>query len=262
MSQNKAEKPQYGWYGGNFVKGIAVLGLAGLLLLAGGFIILSPFSNLLLITGLALCILFLWPTIGLIVMNLWIFSKKGEENYNFLKRFSKPKVLDCGCGTGRHAIELAKYLPPGGHLTGIDIYNNIISGNSLERVKRNAELEGVESVTDFQHGSITDIPFSNEQFDIISIQSVLHELHGSGDMEKALSEVKRVLKKDGLLTIGEWHVFSMFLLLTMGVMIIMMALFVFKSKNYWRKRIASNGFRIGREINHNGFIIFSCQKTA
>ena len=45
------------------------------------------------------------------------------------------KILDVGCGTGRHSIELAKR---GYDLTGIDL-----SGSMLEKAKKKAEQNGV-----------------------------------------------------------------------------------------------------------------------
>jgi ubiquinone/menaquinone biosynthesis C-methylase UbiE len=259
MNNKKNMKVQYGWYAGNFMIGCSVIGMFGLAFIVIGIFFSLPFARELFITGLIVSILFVWPVLGMVVMNLRIFSAKA--NYNYLKRFKAPKVLDCGCGTGRHAIALAKALPQGGHLSGIDIYNTIITGNSLETVRRNACLENVDTITDFSHGSITDIPFKDNSFDIISVQSVLHEIHNSEDLKQALREIKRVLKKDGLLLIGEWHSLTPFLILSMGFLTLMMATVVFKTKYFWRKIIRQAGLEIVREINNRGFIVFNCKAS-
>jgi ubiquinone/menaquinone biosynthesis C-methylase UbiE len=195
--------------------------------------------------------------LGMIIMNVNIFSTAPQ--YDFLEKFIAPKVLDCGCGTGRHALALARALSEGGHLTGIDIYNNVITGNSLETVRRNARLEKVDAITDFQDGSITEIPFKDNSFDIISVQSVLHEIHEQEDLKKALHELKRVVKKDGLLVIGEWHSLTPYLIFSMGILSLMMSTFVFKTKYYWRKRLQHEGISIVEETNINGFIRFQCK---
>ena len=66
------------------------------------------------------------------------------------------KILDVGCGTGRHAIELAKR---GYRVTGIDL-----SEDQLRKAKEKAEIEGVE-VT-FLQGDARDFSFE-EPFDLV-----------------------------------------------------------------------------------------------
>ncbi|MBN1797966.1 MAG: class I SAM-dependent methyltransferase [Spirochaetales bacterium] len=257
MNNKKNLKVQYGWYAGNFLIGCGIIGVFGLALIFTGIFIPFPLADMLFMAGLIVSILFLWPALGMVILNLRIFSSK--THYDYLKRFKAPKVLDCGCGTGRHAIAMAKALPKGGYLTGIDIYNTVITGNSLETVKRNARIESVANITDFRHGSITEIPFKDNSFDIISVQSVLHEIHKPQDLQHALAEIKRVLKKDGLLIIGEWHSLTPFLVFSMGFLTLMMATIVFKTKYFWRKIISRAGLEIVREINNRGFIIFNCK---
>ncbi len=232
-------------------------GMIGLALIFIGAFVPLPFARVLIIAGIITAILFLWLALGMVIMNLRIFSSRAC--YDYLKRFKAPKVLDCGCGTGRHAIALAKALPKGGHLAGIDIYNTVITINLLETVKRNARIESVNNITDFKHGSITEIPFKDNSFDIISVQSVLHEIHKPQDLQRALSEIKRVLKKDGLLIIGEWHSLTPFLIFSMGFLTFMMATIVFNTKYFWRKIFRQAGLTIVKEIDNKGFVIFNCK---
>lgn len=73
-----------------------------------------------------------------------------ELNYNkFLK------ILDVGCGTGRHAIELTKR---GYHITGIDL-----SESQLERAIEKAESKGLN--IDFQQQDARNLSF-NKEFDV------------------------------------------------------------------------------------------------
>jgi len=214
-----------------------------------------PINIILLVIGIVISIVFLWPALGLLFGNILI--PRMENNFDFLKGFSSPKILDCGCGTGLHAIKLAKELTNGGFLEGIDIYDTrAISGNSLQRVQKNAQLEGVIDKTHFQAGSITEIPFEDYSFDIISVQSVLHELHEKGDDIKALKELHRVLKDDGLLNIGEWNRNSIQCVGMCGIFVA-----IFKSMNHWERKIQENGFKIfKREIN-SGFINYFAKKN-
>ena len=65
------------------------------------------------------------------------------------------KILDVGCGTGRHAIELTKR---GYNVTGIDL-----SESQLKRAREKAEESGL--VIDFQRHDARNLPF-NEEFDV------------------------------------------------------------------------------------------------
>jgi len=65
------------------------------------------------------------------------------------------KILDIGCGTGRHAIELAKR---GYQVTGIDL-----SEAQLKRAKEKAKEQGVK--VDFERHDARNLPFEGD-FDL------------------------------------------------------------------------------------------------
>ena len=65
------------------------------------------------------------------------------------------KILDIGCGTGRHSIELAKR---GYQVTGVDL-----SGSQLARAREKAKEAGV--AVDFQEQDARNLPFEGE-FDL------------------------------------------------------------------------------------------------
>lgn len=68
----------------------------------------------------------------------------------------KLKILDLGCGTGRHTIELSKR---GYHVTGVDL-----SRNMLDKARSKAQSLGLE--IDFQEYDARKLPFVH-QFDLV-----------------------------------------------------------------------------------------------
>ena len=75
-----------------------------------------------------------------------------EKEINFNKSL---KILDVGCGTGRHAIELSKR---GYCITGIDL-----SESQLKRAKEKAKENNL--IIDFQLQDARNLPF-NSEFDL------------------------------------------------------------------------------------------------
>ena len=98
------------------------------------------------------------------------------------------KILDVGCGTGRHAIELAKR---GYQVTGIDF-----SEAQLKKAREKAKIEGVE-VT-FIQGDARDFSF-NDPFDlVIMICEGAFPLMETDEMNfRILQNAERSLKENG-----------------------------------------------------------------
>lgn len=256
----KEEKPKYGWYVRDLIIYFYLIGLVGLLTFISGIFIGNIFGIILIIIGIPLLLIFLWPAIGLTLMQVILINKLNVADISgkikVIEELINPQILDIGCGTGRAAIKIAKELKNGGHLYGIDIYEkSAISGNALHTVQNNARIEGVKDKTTFQYGSATEIPFEDNQFEIINISSVLHEVHSSNGKEKAMQEIYRVLKPGGYTYISEWNRNSWQLISTLGIFC-----FVFKNKKYWYELIEKNKFKILSYENYSGFGYFICKK--
>jgi SAM-dependent methyltransferase len=82
----------------------------------------------------------------------------GEVDFivNEVNKDKNFKILDIGCGTGRHAIELAKR---GCNVTGIDL-----SPAMIEKAREKAQKVGVK--VDFQVADARNLPFV-DQFDLV-----------------------------------------------------------------------------------------------
>lgn len=98
-------------------------------------------------------------------------------------------ILDIGSGFGTLTLELAKNNPDS-KIYGIDLHDSLVS-----QAKMNAEISGIQNV-EFKTGSAYSLPFENEAIDAAMCFLMLHHLE---DMRYALFEIKRVLRKGGML---------------------------------------------------------------
>lgn len=104
------------------------------------------------------------------------------------------RVLDVGCGLGQPAARIAA--ADGVHVTGLSI-----SQDQVKRATELAEKAGLAAQLEFQHGDAMKLPFADESFDAaIAIESIFH----MPDREQVLSEIARVLKPGGRLTLTDF----------------------------------------------------------
>jgi len=105
------------------------------------------------------------------------------------KRSKIKRVLDLGCGTGRHCVYLAK--------NSFDVVGVDVSVSALKMAKQWVREENLKNVT-FVQATMTDIPFSDFQFDAVFSVSVIHHAL-KRDIVKTVDEIHRILKENGLL---------------------------------------------------------------
>jgi len=256
----KEEKPKYGWYVKNLIIGFNIIGFLGLTAFIYGFLIDGILKIILLISGLVIMFVFLWPGIGMIIMHLFLLRKIPKINLvdrmKALDEIDDPQILDVGCGTGRTAIRIAKALKNGGYLYGIDIYSKLaIPGNALDTVQNNARIEEVDVKTTFQYGRATDIPFEDNRFNIVNVSSVLHEVHEPNGQDKAMQEIYRVLKPNGYLYLSEWNRTSWKCIAFTGLCCL-----AFRNKDHWKNLLKKYNFKEITYENLAGFGIFSAIK--
>ena len=99
------------------------------------------------------------------------------------------KVLDIGCGTGRHTC--AAYAQPEVIVVGADIDTADVC-EARERLKLHQQLgEHGGGVWSLAAADINDLPFKNQVFDLVICSEVLEHL---ADEQYAVREIVRVLK--------------------------------------------------------------------
>ncbi len=112
------------------------------------------------------------------------------------------KVLDVGCGLGLFLIGAAQRLNKGGKGTGLDLWSNEdLSGNSAAAAMANAKAEGVANVVRVEDGDMRRLPYQPASYDVVLSSLAVHNLPDSGDREKAILEMLRVLKPGGHLAV-------------------------------------------------------------
>jgi ubiquinone/menaquinone biosynthesis C-methylase UbiE len=104
------------------------------------------------------------------------------------------RVLEVGPGTGFYTFEAARRVGLSGHVHAVDIKPSVIATLD-ERIER----RGVKNVT-ARVSSAYEIPLPSNSIDRILMVHVLPEIP---DKQKALREIRRVLTKEGLLTLAE-----------------------------------------------------------
>ena len=120
-------------------------------------------------------------------------NKLGLNNWYFTFYEIKEgmKILELGCGTGTlwmdHKEELAKCE---------QVVLSDFSEGMIETAKKNL---GDPANVQFKTIDIQDIPFADDTFDIVIANYMLYHVP---EIKKGLSEVKRVLKKDGFFYAG------------------------------------------------------------
>lgn len=104
-------------------------------------------------------------------------------------------ILDVACGTGRLSIFLKEKLNEKINLTGLDI-----SPQMLDLARKKAKIFG--KGINFIEGDIYRLPFDDNQFDaVVGLRFSMH----MPEIETALKELSRVVKKGGLVIFDVWN---------------------------------------------------------
>ena len=120
----------------------------------------------------------------------WWFVAREKIISNYLKKIiddkilkqENLKILNVGCGPGRSS----QYLSSFGEVTSIE-YDKDCCEFASERT-------GLQII----NGSITELPFQDEMFDLVCAFDVIEHVE---DDQLAVSEMKRVAKKEGVIFI-------------------------------------------------------------
>ncbi len=133
----------------------------------------------------------------------WNELHKGREETELNERFAefsknclKPgmRVLDIGCGKGRHAVHCAK--------RGIEVHGVDSANTAVTHLREKAGREGLFELLKVTEADIKDLPFPDGYFDAAFSVNVLN--HGYlADVRNYFKEITRVLRPGGMLFLFE-----------------------------------------------------------
>ena len=103
---------------------------------------------------------------------------------------SELKIADLACGTGGQTMTLAQNTK--GTIIGLDIFPDFI-----EKFNENAKKLGLQNRVKGIVGSMDNLPFQNEEFDVIWSEGAIANI----GFEKGLNYWKGFLKKDGYIAV-------------------------------------------------------------
>ncbi len=108
---------------------------------------------------------------------------------SLLEDVKNKKILDLGCGPGIHAKKLFQ---KGAQIKGIDISKEFITMARVDAPKIEFKVGDVEK----------RLPYKNGEFDIVFASLVMGHLD---NWDKALNEIKRVLKSRGIFIFSNYN---------------------------------------------------------
>ena len=117
-----------------------------------------------------------------------------ERLRSILEPAAGERVLEVGPGTGYYSLPAARWLEPGGQLDVLDVQQEMI-----DHTLRRAAEEGISNISGTR-ADAREMPYPDDSFDAAYLVTVLGEIP---DQDTALRELRRVVKPDGRIVVGE-----------------------------------------------------------
>lgn len=117
------------------------------------------------------------------------WKEPASEIYPLLNRWEKQKfirLLDLGCGIGRHSIFFAE--------NGFEVSAFDLSKEGIEELNNLIKQHNLPIKTIV--GDMLSLPYENEYFDCLIAYHAIYHTDDKG-IEKVIKEIYRILKKDG-----------------------------------------------------------------
>jgi len=107
------------------------------------------------------------------------------------------KVLEIGCGSGAFTIEAARAVGRQGTVYALDIQKDMLDKLRIKLARpENSDIRNIEII----NRSAYELPWEDNTLDLAFMVTVLQEIP---DKQRALAQIKRVLKPAGILAVSE-----------------------------------------------------------
>jgi ubiquinone/menaquinone biosynthesis C-methylase UbiE len=103
-------------------------------------------------------------------------------------------ILDAGCGNGKNMMKTSH------NFIGVDTCEELLNIVRTKAIKQNKT-----NILDLILGSVTNLPFKNQQFDGVMSIAVVHHIKSFSKRIKAFEELIRVCKKGAQVLITVWQ---------------------------------------------------------
>jgi demethylmenaquinone methyltransferase/2-methoxy-6-polyprenyl-1,4-benzoquinol methylase len=127
-------------------------------------------------------------------LSLGIDFRWRRKLVNRLSHFHPKSILDVATGTGDLALLICDLEPE--KITGIDI-----AADMLAIAKQKVVQKHLQELLIFQEGDAEDLPFPEESFDAVTVAFGVRNFE---NLERGLSEMKRVMRTGGVMMILEF----------------------------------------------------------
>jgi SAM-dependent methyltransferase len=119
-------------------------------------------------------------------IDIYLFDQILKDRFN-----GEMNILDAGCGSGRNLVYFLR--------CGYQVFAVDENPQAIEQVRFFAKsLHPNLSPENFQISTVEEMPFKDEQFDVVISSAVLHFAENEQHFSKMLAEMWRVLKPEGL----------------------------------------------------------------
>jgi ubiquinone/menaquinone biosynthesis C-methylase UbiE len=124
----------------------------------------------------------------------WGWSYQGfvDQLVDRTEILENQRILDIASGTLVIPRKILKKMIPGVHITGLDITESM-----LQQGKKKVSPEDINNTISLTCGDAMALPFTEQTFDVVVMGLASHHMN----IPLMLSEMKRVLKQGGLLSI-------------------------------------------------------------
>lgn len=188
---------------------------------------------------------FVWCGVTLsLVISHWVYDRSDLYRFGWLRLNKNPQsILTINAGFDETSALIKRKIPSAEVLIA-DIYNEEIHSEPSIRRAQKRYPRSPKTI----HVDASQLPFETEQFDVVFAILVLHEIRDRQKRIEALVQLRKVLKKEGVLIITE-HLRDMpnFLAYSIGF-------FHFYSQQTWLRDFKSANLVVKEELKITPFV--------